>query len=191
MFPGTRLDFGSSAEGHSAQQISKLIVKTYPVILAGTLACALLSGCASIMDGGPKTVTITSEPPGAKLTVADANGQTVSESTTPASISLKRSAGYFVPGQYKLTFEAPGYYPSEVRIKATLNGWYFGNIMFGGLIGLAGVDPATGAMWTFSPSEINRNLISSTISLSPQELRAAEAKANSPKAHEPARTAKK
>ena len=162
-----------------------------PFILAGALACLLLSGCASIVDGRPKTLTITSDPAGAKLTVTDVKGQKISENTTPTNISLKRSGGYFVPGQYKLTFEAPGYYPSEVSLKATMNGWYLGNIMFGGLIGLAFVDPATGAMWTFSPSQINRNLISSATSLSPAELQAAEIKANPPKVRTSSNTTKK
>ena len=163
----------------------------YPIVLASALAALLLCGCASIVDGGPKTITVTSNPTGAKLIVAEEDGHTVSEKTTPASITLKRSAGYFVPAKYKLTFEAQGYYPSEVQIKATINGWYFGNVLLGGAIGLIAVDPATGAMWTFSPSQINRNLISSTISLSPEELQIAEAEANSPKAHKPAIAAKK
>jgi hypothetical protein len=166
-------------------------MKIYPLVLATALAALLLSGCASIVDGRPKVVTITSDPPGAKVTVADNRGHTISENTTPASISLKRGDGYFVPAKYKLMFEAPGYYPSEVTLKATLNGWYFGNIVAGGAVGLFLVDPATGAMWTFSPSDIHRNLIPSTTSLSAEDLKAAEGKANPPKVYAPSKTGKK
>lgn len=166
-------------------------MKKYSLIWACALAGLFLSGCASIVDGGPKTVTITSNPPGAKLTVADGQGNKISENTAPASISLKRSNGYFIPAKYKLTFEAPGYYPSEITLKATINGWYFGNVILGGAIGLLGVDPATGAMWTFSPSEINRNLISSANNLSAEELKAAEAKANPPKVYDSSKREKK
>ena len=121
-------------------------MKKHPIILAGTLACILLSGCASIVDGRPnKTVTITSAPPGAKITITDKKGKTVAENTTPASVTLKRSRGFFAPEQYKLTFDAPGYYPSEIQLNATINGWYMGNVFFGGLLGLLIVDPATGA----------------------------------------------
>jgi hypothetical protein len=159
-------------------------------ILAAAAACVLLSGCASMVDGKPKTVTITSDPPGAKITIADKSGKTVVENTTPATVSLKRSRGFFVPEKYKLTFDAPGYYPSTVPINGTINGWYFGNIFFGGAIGLIFVDPATGAMWTFSPNEIKRTLISSATPMTPEELKAAEAKANPEKTPEPARAGK-
>lgn len=37
----------------------------------------------------------------------------------------------------------------EKRVTLTykLNGWYFGNILFGGAIGMQIIDPATSAMW--------------------------------------------
>lgn len=140
--------------------------------------CILGSGCASIVDGGAKTVRINSNPIGAKLSIYDKQGKAVTVQTTPASISLKRNSGFFSGEKYKLIFEAPGYYPSEAYIQSTVNGWYFGNIVFGGVIGLLIVDPATGAMWTLSPREVNQNLVSSAVSLNPEELRAAVEKAN-------------
>ncbi len=36
-----------------------------------------------------------------------------------------------------------------------MNGWYIANIIFGGLIGLLIIDPATGAMYTLSPKDVN------------------------------------
>lgn len=35
-----------------------------------------------------------------------------------------------------------------------MNGWYIGNLLFGGIIGLLIVDPATGAMWTLIPRKL-------------------------------------
>ena len=35
----------------------------------------------------------------------------------------------------------------DLSMSARLNAWYWGNILFGGLIGWLIVDPATGAMW--------------------------------------------
>jgi hypothetical protein len=61
-----------------------------------------------------------------------------------------------------------------------VDGWYFGNLLFGGLIGLLIVDPATGAMYKLEPNEINCNLVSSAVALTPEELKAAELKANPP-----------
>ena len=56
----------------------------------------------------------------------------------------------------KLTKE--GYLPLERQLEASINGWYFGNIIFGGLIGILIVDPATGAMWKISEENINVKL---------------------------------
>ena len=102
------------------------------------------TGCASIVDGRKKKVRIESTPP-ATVTVLDHKGATVLVTNTPAVVRLKRQAGYFSKEEYKLRFEAPGYYPSEVPLKTNLNVWYLGNILFGGVIGFVFVDPATGA----------------------------------------------
>lgn len=36
-----------------------------------------------------------------------------------------------------------------------MNGWYVGNILFGGVLGLLIIDPATGAMYSLSTKETN------------------------------------
>ncbi|XXQ51474.1 hypothetical protein ACA040_000098 [Xenophilus aerolatus] len=45
-----------------------------------------------------------------------------------------------------------GYADKEITITPTVSGWYIGNILFGGLIGMIGVDPATGGMYVFPDS---------------------------------------
>ena len=148
------------------------------LLLLLTIVPVLLSGCASIVDGGPRTVQVSSDPPGAKLTIFNKMGKEVCVQTTPATISLKRAKGYFSGEDYKLVFEHADYYPYETHIKSKVNGWYFGNLGFGGLIGFLIVDPATGAMFTLSPNELDCNLVSSAVPLTPDELKAAELKAN-------------
>lgn len=111
-------------------------------------ALLLASGCASIVDGGPNNLRVGSTPPGAKVTVINKEGVSVTQGTTPITVSLKRGAGFFTPATYRLVFEQPGYETTETTVKARLNGWYFGNIIFGGLLGILIIDPATGAMWT-------------------------------------------
>ena len=32
-------------------------------------------------------------------------------------------------------------------LRATIDGWYWGNLFLGGILGMLAVDPATGAMW--------------------------------------------
>ena len=140
----------------------------------------LATGCSSIVDGRAQHVKINSNPVGAKFSIYDKEGKAVVTNTTPANLVLNRRHGYFNGEDYKIIFEAPGYYPYEVHVKSTVDGWYFGNILFGGLIGLLIVDPATGAMYTLKPDELNINLVSSAVPLTPEELKAAELKANPP-----------
>jgi len=140
----------------------------------------LFTGCSTIVDGRDKRVQINSNPTGAKFSIYNKDGKPISVKTTPASITLKRNHGYFSGEDYKMIFEFTGYYPYEIHIKSTVDGWYFGNLLFGGLIGLLIVDPATGAMYKLEPNEVNCNLISSSVPLTPEELKAAELKANPP-----------
>lgn len=39
-----------------------------------------------------------------------------------------------------------------------MNGWYFGNLLLGGVIGMLIVDPATGAMYRIETDLINETL---------------------------------
>jgi len=141
----------------------------------------LFTGCSSIVDGGGDNhVQINSNPSGAKLSVYNKDGKEITVETTPTRLSLKRSHGYFSGEDYKMVLEATNCYPYTVHIKSSVDGWYFGNILFGGLIGLLIVDPATGAMYKLSPNELNCNLVSSAVSMTPEELKVAELKANPP-----------
>src|SRR5437879_1932091 len=88
-------------------------------------ALAFGNGCASIVDGGDKSVRIHSDPPGATVTISDKDDRLVSVQKTPAVVTLRRHHGYFSREDYKLLFEAPGYYPSEAHVKSVLNAWYF------------------------------------------------------------------
>ena len=145
-------------------------------LLAMTLI--LCSGCASIIQGSHKTVQISSNPSGAKFTIYNKAGKVIESRATPASVSLERSSGYFCKENYKVVFEETGYYTGETELKGSINGWYFGNLIFGGLIGLLIVDPATGAMWTLDPQELTYNLVQTQPGLSPEEIKAAQLKAN-------------
>jgi hypothetical protein len=39
-----------------------------------------------------------------------------------------------------------------------MSGWYIGNILFGGLIGMLVVDPQTGAMYRLEPKSLDATL---------------------------------
>jgi hypothetical protein len=101
------------------------------------------SGCASIMSGTSQNVSIQSEPSDAKTTIFNRKGQAVVTQQTPFITPLKRRE------KYKLHVEKEGYQPLDATLKKGMNGWYLGNVVFGGLLGILIIDPATGAMWSY------------------------------------------
>ncbi|MGH8177609.1 MAG: hypothetical protein ACREV5_15230 [Steroidobacter sp.] len=117
-----------------------------------------LSGCASIVNGGMREVSVGSEPPGAKVSIYNRSNSLVSTHTTPFTAQLEPKYGYFKGENYRLVFEKDGFTSSEAHLKSTLSGWYFGNILFGGLIGMLAVDPATGAMFNIAPKNLEHEL---------------------------------
>ena len=120
------------------------------------LAAALtMTGCASIFSGTTQTLTFKSVPDAANITITNKLGEKIHTGSTPATVTLKRGNGYFKPAGYQVTFSKEGFQTKTVQVKATVNGWYIANIIFGGLIGFLIVDPVTGAMYTLSPSDIN------------------------------------
>lgn len=117
------------------------------VVILG-IVCFLSSGCASIVSKSQWPVTINSNPSGATVTIKDSKGFEKQRGITPMSVILPSKAGFFQPATYQFAFEKDGYYPANSSLSAHLNGWYWGNVVFGvcGVIGGV-VDPATGAMW--------------------------------------------
>ncbi len=115
----------------------------------------LMTGCASIIKGSTQTLTFTSVPESARIEIKNSAGQSVHVGQTPTTVTLKKGAGYFKPAEYQVTFSKDGFAPKTVVVKGTISGWYLGNLIFGGLIGLLAVDPATGAMYSFKPDDIN------------------------------------
>jgi len=110
------------------------------------------SSCATIVGGSKYTFTINSTPSEAKISVTNKKGAEVFTGNTPAVVRLKSGNGYFSRGRYTVRFSKPGYTEKVAAIDFRLNGWYFGNILIGGVIGLVAVDPLTGGMWM-----VNRN----------------------------------
>jgi len=71
----------------------------------------------------------------------------LSKGTTPATVTLNSSSGYFKGATYHIMFSREGNKDTYSIIDSTINGWYWGNILFGGIIGFLIIDPVTGAMW--------------------------------------------
>ena len=106
-----------------------------------------MSGCASIVSDSQYPVSITSTPAGANFEVRNRAGKVIHSGTTPGNVTLKSGAGYFKGETYTIAFRKEGFADQQTTLNSSLDGWYWGNIVFGGLIGMLAVDPATGAMY--------------------------------------------
>ena len=107
----------------------------------------LIPGCASIFGSTHGTVLIRSEPSAAEIVIRDNYGKEFFQGTTPADISLPKKFGFFQGADYLVTISKKGCEPRSITVTRSISGWYWGNIILGGLIGMLIIDPATGAMW--------------------------------------------
>ncbi|HEY9102800.1 hypothetical protein [Chitinimonas sp.] len=151
-----------------------------------------MTGCATIINSGKHDLNIVSEPPGATVTVSsNAAGyrQTV---TTPATLSLPRSHGYWERNNYQLEFNKDGFETQTARLDAHVSGWYsVGNLFFGGLIGWFAVDPNTGAMYAYDEKTINAKLVPQNgVKLAPASYTPPAAPVAAPQAAQPVVPAK-
>jgi hypothetical protein len=64
-----------------------------------------------------------------------------------------------------------GYNSRTVSVTFSIDDWYFGNILFGSLIGMLIVEPATGAMWKLDTEFINETLHKSSASIENPSLK--------------------
>lgn len=120
-------------------------------LIAGTLALAA-SGCASIVSESNYPARIDSYPQGATFAVRNENFDIVCTGTTPKTVFLESDSGFFKKAKYNIFFSLDGRENTTVDFNASIDPWYFGNILFGGLVGMLIVDPATGAMWELEKS---------------------------------------
>ena len=133
-----------------------MLFPTKNLIIAGlfTITCS----CASIVSKSVYPVTIDSEPRGANVVIYNRRGLEVFKGGTPALVKLKPGAGFFQKAIYDIELSKDGYATKRISISSTLNGWYFGNLLFGGLIGFLIVDPATGAMYRLNDTNVVETL---------------------------------
>jgi len=121
----------------------------YSKIISVMLILLVTSSCCSIMLSPQQEVGIASNPSGAKVII---DGQEVGN--TPLTTSLARK------NNHNVKIELDGFMPYELHLTKKTSGWVFGNIIFGGIIGLV-VDLATGALYVLTPEDIQANLIKS------------------------------
>jgi len=115
-------------------------------VLLSLVVVLLVSSCATIILSSSQQVGISSSPTGASVTIDDEP-----KGETPIIEKLSRKDNHIIK------IELEGYEPFEIKTTRSTSGWVWGNIVFGGLIGLA-VDAITGGMYVIKPDQIEAEL---------------------------------
>jgi hypothetical protein len=115
----------------------------FAAILVGTFVA---SGCASIIHGNHQDVGISSSPTNAAVKI---DGVIVGN--TPVNAKLTRKDNHIV------SIELLGYEPYQATLTRGVSGWVWGNIVIGGLIGLA-VDAISGGMYRLTPDQLHAEM---------------------------------
>lgn len=105
-------------------------------------SCLVLAGCATIMHGSGQDVGFSSTPTAAKVTVDNKP-----LGNTPVIAKLARKDNHVVK------MELEGFQPFEATLTRKTSGWVWGNVLFGGLIGLA-VDAISGGLYNLTPEQV-------------------------------------
>lgn len=105
------------------------------------LSAIFLSGCATITKDDSQPVAFSSDPQGATVIINN-----VPRGVTPTTIMVKRAMK-----TQMITLELEGYHTETFKLGKSVAGMTFGNIIFGGLIGV-GVDVATGKATNYEES---------------------------------------
>jgi len=102
------------------------------------------------MHGTTQDIGISSIPSQAEIQIDNQNS-----GKTPYVAKLSRGENHI------LSVKLDGYQPYETTLTKSVSGWVLGNILIGGLIGLA-VDAISGGIYTLSPEQINAVMASNT-----------------------------
>lgn len=111
------------------------------------IAVSFLAGCASIVSGTKQKVRVNADPGKAVVTIVSQSGIEYYKGA-PAEVQLPRKETYTVE------IAMDGYLTQKIVVSHALNGWFIGNLCFGGIPGGV-VDFITGAMWKLEPDTIN------------------------------------
>lgn len=123
------------------------------VRLAATVwLMATMTGCATILGGGSaQTVDLRVEPTSASYVVRSSTGLEMASGTGSQTLRLPRK------NEYQIDVKAPGYQTRTVAISKGTNGWVWGNLVVGWLVGF-GVDFLTGSAFKLEPSMVQISL---------------------------------
>ncbi|MBA3237484.1 MAG: PEGA domain-containing protein [Parachlamydiaceae bacterium] len=110
------------------------------------LSIASLTSCATIVHGTRQSIGISSNPSYASVWVDQ-----IYMGNTPIIVDMSRKDNHIV------RIELDGYQPYEVTFSRKVSGWVLGNLLFGGVIGLA-VDAISGGIYCLTPEQVQAEL---------------------------------
>lgn len=122
----------------------KKTVRILSIIVFGIIVLGM-SACATITTGNSQTVTINTEPPGATCTLSRGGSTVAIINPTPGSVAVSKSIKAI-----SVLCRKDGYQDSSGVLEARFQGMTLGNILIGGLIGLA-IDTGSGAIGKYDP----------------------------------------
>ena len=99
-----------------------------------------VSGCATFVSDDHQSIVITSEPVGATCQVRQGEVLVGTVATTPGTILVGKSRH-----DIAIDCTRPGYFPGAAVLEPHFQGWTFGNMLYGGTVGLL-VDTSSGAI---------------------------------------------
>ncbi|MBE6419854.1 MAG: PEGA domain-containing protein [Akkermansiaceae bacterium] len=117
-------------------------IGTYISLLALPL---LVNSCATVVNGTTQEVVVKSNVQGARIYI---NG--IDRGVSPNLVTLERSESY------TLEMRAPGFATHREKLESSMSGWFAGNLILGGIIGMA-IDLCAGSCWAFD--DVNVTLI--------------------------------
>jgi hypothetical protein len=122
-------------------------MKKASLLLSALVLMSLaFTNCATIIHGSRQNVSISSNPSKAVVVIDNDN-----RGVTPVTVRLSRK------DHHTIHINLEGYLPYETKLTSKVDGWIAGNIVFGGLIGLA-IDAASGSMYRLTPDQIQAEL---------------------------------
>jgi len=105
-----------------------------------------LAGCATIVHGTSQDIKFSSTPTGASVWVDETD-----KGQTPLVTKLTRKQDHVIK------IQMDGYQPFETTVTHSMSGWAWGNLLFGGLIGIA-IDAISGGVYKLTPEEVAGSL---------------------------------
>ena len=103
-------------------------LKTLHWMVIGTILVIFSSGCATIFSKSDYPITVDSSPSNMSFAIYDSDGESVHEGTTPTTVVLRAAKGFVSGETYTFKTFKDGEEVGSTTVKATISGWFWGNL---------------------------------------------------------------